>query len=63
MTSQKHSVQYILKVEERTYAITPDKFDRSTRDRKVGNDQMPYPLTEEEATPTVPESERKPLAE
>ncbi len=63
MESQKRSLHYTLKVEERTHAITPDKFDLSTRGRKVGNDQMPYPLIEEEATPTVPESQRKPLAE
>lgn len=63
MESQKRSLHYTLKVKERTHAITPDMFDRSARGRKVVNDQIPYPLTEEEATPTVPESERKPLAE
>ena len=48
---------------ERTNAMTPDKMDRSTRVSIVesgylkGN-QMPYPLTEEEATPSVPESEK-----
>ena len=48
---------------ERTNAMTPDKMDRSTRVNTdvsgyLDMNQMPYPLTEEEATPSVPESER-----
>ena len=59
MRSQKLELQHSLKVEEGTHAITPDKMDRTARGRKVANDEMPYPLTEEEATPTIPESEEK----
>jgi hypothetical protein len=47
-----------LKFEERTNAITPDKLDRSMRGKIVGRNNRPYPLTEEEATPLVPESEK-----
>ncbi|MHB8567741.1 MAG: hypothetical protein ACYC7D_14585 [Nitrososphaerales archaeon] len=59
MTSREPSLQNNLKFEERTNAITPDKLDRSARGRKVAKDEKPYPLTEEEATPSVPESEKK----
>ena len=47
-----------MKFEERTNAITPDKLDRSMRGKIIGNNDVPYPLTEEEATPSVPESEK-----
>jgi len=49
--------------EEQTKAPTPDKFDRSTRENHVnpfaGKRQNPYPLTEEEATPTTPKSSQQ----
>jgi hypothetical protein len=48
-----------LKAEEKTDAVTPDKMDRTARGKNGGNDEKPYPLTEEEATPTTPESEKK----
>jgi hypothetical protein len=51
-----------LHVGEKTNAMTPDKMDRTSRGRNVGNIEMPYPLTEEEATPTIPESERNQTA-
>jgi hypothetical protein len=60
--------------EEPTVAPTPDKLDRSPRGRARRSDDddggsssslrgrtgaaKPYPLTEEEATPNVPQSER-----
>jgi hypothetical protein len=46
--------------EEPTRAPTPDKLDRSARSVKtsVGKRPKPYPLTEEEATPNTPDSER-----
>ncbi len=50
-------IQNNLKFEEKTNAITPDKMDRSMRGEEAGKKEMPYPLTEEEATPSVPESE------
>jgi hypothetical protein len=56
--SKKLVLQHALKLEERTHSITPDKMDRTARGRNVGIDEMPYPLTEEEATPTIPESEK-----
>jgi hypothetical protein len=46
--------------EEPTRAPTPDKLDRSSRDKanKTGDGEVkPYPLTEEEATPNTPHSE------
>jgi hypothetical protein len=55
--SKKLTLQLVLKVEERTCAMTPDKMDRTARGVNVGTFEMPYPLVEEEATPTVPESE------
>jgi hypothetical protein len=47
----------MLRKEELTVAPTPDKFDRSLKDK---NDHKPYPLTEEEATPNTPLSQKKP---
>jgi hypothetical protein len=47
-----------IKPEEKTDALTPDKMDRTQRE-KDGKKKRPYPLTEEEATPTSPKSERK----
>ncbi len=38
----------------RTHAITPDKMNRLSR--KTEGYNLPYPLTEEEATPNVPNS-------
>jgi hypothetical protein len=63
MVSRKLSLRFILKDEESTHAITPDKMDRTCRiPLVIGGEgrkyQMPYPLTEEEATPTVPDSEK-----
>jgi hypothetical protein len=57
------SLRFILKNEESTHAITPDKMDRTSRiplviGGEVRKYQMPCPLTEEEATPTVPDSEK-----
>ena len=52
-------IQNNLKFEEKTNALTPDKMDRSMRGKNVGYKEMPYPLTEEEATPTVSESEKE----
>ena len=54
----KTRIQDNLKFEERTNAITPDKLDRSMRGKIIGSNDVPYPLTEEEATPSVPESEK-----
>jgi len=56
MASGKPSRWLILKNEESTHAITPDKMDRTCRiplviEGEGGKYQMPYPLTEEEATP------------
>jgi hypothetical protein len=51
--------------EEKTKAPTPDKLDRSPREKpdklsdRLGRKQKPYPLTEEEATPNSPSSEQK----
>ena len=49
--------------EEQTKAPTPDKFDRSTRKNHanplVGKKRNPYPLTEEEATPSTPKSSQQ----
>ncbi len=53
----KGRIQNNLEFEERTNAMTPDKMDRSMRGRTIGSNDAPYPLTEEEATPSVPESE------
>ena len=39
----------------KTHAMTPDKMDRLSRNTE-GN-ILPYPLTEEEATPQVPTSD------
>jgi hypothetical protein len=47
-----------IKDEEKTHAMTPDKMDRTGK-VKGENEKTPYPLTEEEATPTTPESEKK----
>jgi hypothetical protein len=46
--------------EEPTKAPTPDKLDRAMREntKKISKDPKPYPLTEEEATPSTPKSER-----
>ncbi len=50
-------------IERGTKAITPDKMDRSSREAhseqldKIKELRKPYPLTEEEATPNIPESE------
>ena len=41
-------------LQAKTHAITPDKMDRLSRKTKGNN--LPYPLTEEEATPHVPTS-------
>jgi len=41
--------------EEPIVAPTPDKLDRATRTPDKG----PYPLTEEEATPSTPRSEQE----
>lgn len=43
--------------EEPTKALTPDKLDRSVRPRDQKSSKKPYPLTEEEATPSTPSSE------
>jgi len=51
-------IQNNLKFEEKTNALTPDKMDRTMRGKILGK-EMPYPLTEEEATPTVSESEKE----
>jgi len=56
--SRNRTLQQLLKVEEKTCAITPDKMDRAARGRIFGVVEIPYPLSEEEATPTVPESEK-----
>lgn len=61
MPSQKRSLQYKLKVEERTHVITPISWDISAKGRMVRNYEMPHSRAEE-ATPTVPESEKKALA-
>jgi hypothetical protein len=39
----------------KTHAMTPDKMDRLSRN--VDENNKPYPLTEEEATPQVPSSD------
>ncbi|MDA4131297.1 MAG: hypothetical protein OK457_11050 [Thaumarchaeota archaeon] len=39
----------------KTHAMTPDKMDRLSR--KTEGNILPYPLTEEEATPQVPTSD------
>jgi hypothetical protein len=44
--------------EEPTKAPTPDKLDRSLREKWRAK---PYPLTEEEATPNTPATERADL--
>jgi hypothetical protein len=36
--------------------------NRTARGRNLDNIEMPYPLSEEEATPTTPESEKNLLA-
>lgn len=41
--------------EQPTKALTPDKLDRSMRAKP---NRKPYPLTEEEATPDSPRTER-----
>jgi len=58
--SQKLAPKHSLKVEERTHSMTPDKMDRTARGRSLEKGEMPYPLSEEEATPTTPESEKTP---
>jgi len=45
----------MIRMEETTKAPTPDKLDRSLKDK---NDGKPYPLTEEEATPNSPQSQK-----
>jgi hypothetical protein len=42
--------------EEPTKSITPDKMDRSMKQK---GDSWPYPLTEEEATPKVSKSQKQ----
>lgn len=42
--------------EEPTKSLTPDKMDRSIRDK---SEKKPYPLTEEEATPNVSSSQER----
>jgi len=42
--------------EQPTKSLTPDKMDRSMKNR---GDRKPYPLTEEEATPNVSDSQQK----
>jgi len=54
--------RHTIKLEERTHALTPDKMNRTARGRNLDNVEMPYPLSEEEATPTTPESEKNLLA-
>jgi hypothetical protein len=54
--------RHTIKLEERTHALTPDKMNRTARGRNLDNIEMPYPLSEEEATPTTPESEKNLLA-
>ncbi len=39
----------------KTHAMTPDKMDRLSR--KIEENNKPYPLSEEEATPQVPTSD------
>jgi hypothetical protein len=60
--SKKITLQQIQKVEDGTYAMTPDKMDRTARGRNSGNIELPYPLAEEEATPTIPDSQRNQIA-
>jgi hypothetical protein len=54
----KRRIQDNLEFEERTNALTPNKLDRSLRGKIIGIIDAPYPLTEEEATPSIPESEK-----
>jgi hypothetical protein len=55
----------MVRKEEKTKAPTPDKLDRSPRERpnkimdRLGKKAKPYPLTEEEATPNAPLSEQR----
>jgi len=55
MGEDKPGNEHMNRKEEPTKAPTPDKLDRSMKDHK---DRKPYPLTEEEATPNTPKSER-----
>ena len=64
MQKKKVSHEDHLNMEEKTHAMTPDKMDRSRREttsesRQSGGKTKLYPLTEEEATPTVPDSEKQ----
>jgi hypothetical protein len=55
------SNKHMARKEEPTKAPTPDKLDRSPRDKKNKTPEgeiKPYPLTEEEATPNTPRSEQ-----
>jgi hypothetical protein len=46
--------EHMNRQEESTKAPTPDKLDRTMKEK---NDSKPYPLTEEEATPNTPKSQ------
>jgi hypothetical protein len=61
LASLKVTQFVVLPRKERTHAITPDKMDRASRIAFVaeGEYQKPYPLTEEEATPSVANSEKQ----
>ncbi len=54
--SKKPENKHMNRKEEPTKAPTPDKLDRSMKEK---GDPKPYPLTEEEATPNTPESQRR----
>ncbi len=54
-TSVKPENEHMNRKEEPTKAPTPDKLDRSMKGAK---DRKPYPLTEEEATPNIPGSQK-----
>jgi hypothetical protein len=47
--------------QSKTHAITPDKMDRLSR--KIEENNKPYPLSEEEATPQVPISDETELTD
>jgi hypothetical protein len=58
---KKYANDEMTRKEEHTKAPTPDKLDRSSVEREANANtdkkKSPYPLTEEEATPTTPKSE------
>jgi hypothetical protein len=56
---RKPGARHKIKAEEKIDSPTPDKMDRTTRGKDPGTDGKPYPLTEEEAAPTTPKSEKK----